>query len=203
MIDFGQIKKTYHGQNVLNIDNFSIEENKIYVITGSNGSGKSTLAKILSGIIADDEGRLKKVFKSDGSEYKIGYLTQKPYVFDLSLENNILICRNDKNKCNKLIDEFGIGYLRGKNAKSFSGGEAQKMGLARFMMKDYDIVIFDESTSAMDEVSKNNAAKILHAYAKDKTMIMITHDLNHVEKIADHIIEMCGGKINDRSIKSR
>lgn len=202
MIDFGSIKKTYHGQNVLDIDNFSVEENKIYIVTGSNGSGKSTLAKILSGLIEDDSGKLKKVYKKDGSEYKIGYLTQKPYVFDLSLESNILICGNDKNKCNELIEKFGIGYLRGKNAKSFSGGETQKMGLARFMMKDYDIVIFDESTSAMDEESKNKVAKILKNYAFNKTMIMITHDLPHVQGIADKIIEMNGGKINDRSIKS-
>lgn len=202
MIDFGSIKKTYHGQNVLDIDNFSIEENKIYIVTGSNGSGKSTLAKILSGLIEDDSGKLKKVYKKDGSEYKIGYLTQKPYVFDLSLERNILICGNDKDKCNELIEKFGIGYLRGKNAKSFSGGETQKMGLARFMMKDYDIVIFDESTSAMDEESKNKVAKILKNYAFNKTMIMITHDLSHVQGIADKIIEMNGGKINDRTIKS-
>jgi ABC-type multidrug transport system ATPase subunit len=202
MIDFGSIKKTYHGQNVLDIDNFSVEENKIYIVTGSNGSGKSTLAKILSGLIEDDSGKLKKVYKKDGSEYKIGYLTQKPYVFDLSLESNILICGNDKNKCNELIEKFGIGYLRGKNAKSFSGGETQKMGLARFMMKDYDIVIFDESTSAMDEESKNKVAKILKNYAFNKTMIMITHDLPHVQGIADKIIEMNGGKINDRPIKS-
>ena len=202
MIDFGSIKKTYHGQNVLDIDNFSVEENKIYIVTGSNGSGKSTLAKILSGLIEDDSGKLKKVYKKDGSEYKIGYLTQKPYVFDLSLESNILICGNDKNKCNELIEKFGIGYLRGKNAKSFSGGETQKMGLARFMMKDYDIVIFDESTSAMDEETKNKVAKILKNYAFNKTMIMITHDLPHVQGIADKIIEMNGGKINDRPIKS-
>ena len=202
MIDFGSIKKTYHGQNVLDIDNFSIEENKIYIVTGSNGSGKSTLAKILSGLIEDDSGKLKKVYKKDGSEYKIGYLTQKPYIFDLSLERNILINGNDKNKCNKLIDEFGIGYLRGKNAKSFSGGEAQKMGLARFMMDDYDIVIFDESTSAMDKESKNKVAKILKNYAFNKTIIMITHDLSHVQGIADKIIEMNGGKINDRPVKS-
>ena len=202
MIDFGSIKKTYHGQNVLDIDNFSIEENKIHVVTGSNGSGKSTLAKVLSGIIPDDDGNIKKVYKTDGSEYSVGYLTQKPYVFDLSLERNILINGNDKNKCNKLIDEFGIGYLRGKNAKSFSGGEAQKMGLARFMMNDYDIVIFDESTSAMDEDSKKNAARILREYAKYKTVIVITHDLTQIKDFANSIIDMRGGKINDRFAKS-
>lgn len=202
MINFGKIKKTYHMQNVLDIDNFSIEENKIHVVTGSNGSGKSTLAKVLSGIIPDDDGNIKKVYKTDGSEYSVGYLTQKPYVFDLSLERNILINGNDKNKCNKLIDEFGIGYLRGKNAKSFSGGEAQKMGLARFMMNDYDIVIFDESTSAMDEGSKKNAARILREYAKDKTVIVITHDLTQIKDFANSIIDMRGGKIYDRSAKS-
>ena len=76
------------------------------------------------------------------------------------------------------------------------------MGLARFMMDDYDIVIFDESTSAMDKESKNKVAKILKNYAFNKTIIMITHDLSHVQGIADKIIEMNGGKINDRPVKS-
>ena len=201
MINFGKIKKTYNGQVVLDIDNFFIEENKIYVITGSNGSGKSTLAKIIANLIPDDNNIVKSLNLED--KYLIGYLAQKPYVFDMSLEKNILINNNDKNKCESLIKKFSLEHLKGKSAKKFSGGEQQKMSLARFMMKDYDIVIFDEPTSAMDEISKKNAVDIIEEYTKNKTMIMITHDLGCVEHIADYIIKMDDGKIYDRISRSR
>ena len=69
------------------------------------------------------------------------------------------------------------------------------MGLARLMMKDYDLVILDEPTSAMDEVSKNKAIKIIKEYAKNKTLIMITHDLSKVNEIADYTIRLECGKI--------
>ncbi len=201
MINFGKIKKTYNGQVVLDIDNFSIEENKTYVITGSNGSGKSTLAKIIANLIPDDNNIVKSLNLED--KYLIGYLAQKPYVFDMNLEKNILINNNDKNKCESLIKKFSLEHLRGKSAKKFSGGEQQKMSLARFMMKDYDIVIFDEPTSAMDENSKKTAVDIIEEYTKNKTMIMITHDLPCVEHIADYIIKMDDGKIYDRISRSR
>lgn len=189
MIQFGKIKKSYNGQIVLDIDDFSIEKGKIYAITGANGSGKSTLAKIIAGILEDDNNRLLE------TGLKVGYVPQKPYIFDLTLEKNIMINGNDKSKCEKLINDFGIGYLRGKRAKGFSGGEQQKLALARFMMKDYDLAILDEPTSAMDEKSQEKAEEIILHYAKGKTMIIITHDKSQINKIADKTINMNGGKI--------
>lgn len=189
MINFGKIKKTYNGQVVLDIDEFSIENGLIYAITGPNGSGKSTLAKILAGIILDDSGRLINC------GIDIGYVPQKPYVFDLTLEKNILLNGNDRYKCERLINDFGISYLKNKRAKGFSGGEQQKLALARFMMKDYELAILDEPTSAMDEASQRNAENIIMEYSKGKTMIIITHDKSQINKIADKTINMNNGKI--------
>ena len=196
MLKFGDIKKTYNGQVVLDVTDFSIEENKIYTITGPNGCGKSTLSKIIAGLINDDS-EVKKVCIKDSKEITIGYLPQKPYVFNMSLEKNILINGKNKNKCEELIDKFGIGYLKGKNAKGFSGGEQQKLSLARLMMKDYDLVILDEPTAAMDEKSQTNAENVILEYSKNKTLIMITHNLSQIEKIADIKIFMKNGKIED------
>ena len=146
MIRFGDIKKTYNNQMVLDINDFKVEDGLNYIITGPNGSGKSTLAKILAGLILDDSG-IKKIAKNDKNDIlSVGYLTQKPYVFDMNLERNIMIKNNDKDKCEYLINELNISYLKKKNAKKFSGGEQQKMSLARFMMNDYDIAILDEPT---------------------------------------------------------
>ena len=197
MITVNKIKKTYNGQVVLDIENFALEEGKIYAVIGPNGSGKSTLAKILAGLLIDDSGK-KKELTSDlyiGKKITVAYLPQKPYIFDISLEKNLMINGTDKKKCEELIEKFEIGYLKGKNAKKFSGGEQQKMGLARLMMQDYDVAILDEPTSAMDEVSKNKAISIIKEYAKGKTLIMITHDLSKVNEIADYVLRMECGKI--------
>ena len=197
MIIIGNIKKTYNKQVVLDINNLSLEEGKIYIVIGSNGSGKSTLAKILSGLLLDDSGKeLKLVSNTNPNKVlSIGYIPQKPYIFDMSMEKNIMINGNDLSKCNELISKFGISYLKGKNAKKLSGGEQQKMGLARFMMKDYDLAILDEPTSAMDNVSRNNALEIIKEYAKNKTLIMITHDLDALDNINGQIIKLDCGKI--------
>ncbi|MBP3200867.1 MAG: ATP-binding cassette domain-containing protein [Lachnospiraceae bacterium] len=195
MINIRNIKKTYNNQVVLDIENFSLEEGKIYAIIGPNGSGKSTLAKIIAGLLIDDSGIKKKIIDNSGKILDVSYLPQKPYIFDLSLEKNLLLNGNDKEKCDEMIKKFDIGYLRGKNAKKFSGGEQQKMGLARLMMKDYDLVILDEPTSAMDEISKTRAIDIIKEYAKNKTLIMITHDLSKVNDIADYTIRLECGKI--------
>lgn len=197
MIKLGNIKKTYNNQVVLDIEDFSIEEGKIFAVIGPNGSGKSTLAKILSGLLTDDSEK-KKVLVSDKDSKRslsVAYFPQNPYIFDIGLEKNLLINGNDKKKCNELIKRFEIEYLKGKSAKKFSGGEQQKMGLARFMMKDYDVAILDEPTSAMDEVSKDKAIEIIKEYAKGKTLIMITHDLSKVNVIADYVLRMECGKI--------
>ena len=195
MINIRNIKKTYNNQVVLDIENFSLEEGKIYAIIGPNGSGKSTLAKIIAGLLIDDSGIKKKIIDNSGKILDVSYLPQKPYIFDLSLEKNLLLNGNDKEKCDEMIKKFDIGYLRGKNAKKFSGGEQQKMGLARLMMKDYDLIILDEPTSAMDEISKTRAIDIIKEYVKNKTLIMITHDLSKVNDIADYTIRLECGKI--------
>ena len=195
MIRFGKIKKSYNGQIVLDIDNFNIIKGKVYAITGTNGSGKSTLAKIIAGLLESDSGYIKI------NDISIGYVPQKPYVFDLTLEKNIMINSRDKNKCEKYIKAFNIEYLCGKRAKGFSGGEQQKLALARFMMKDYDLAIFDEPTSAMDEKSQNNAENIIMEYSKGKTVIIITHDKSQINKLADITINMNNGKIVDGIIE--
>ena len=128
MINIRNIKKTYNNQVVLDIENFSLEEGKIYAIIGPNGSGKSTLAKIIAGLLIDDSGIKKKIIDNSGKILDVSYLPQKPYIFDLSLEKNLLLNGNDKEKCDEIIKKFDIEYLRGKNAKKFSGGEQQKMG---------------------------------------------------------------------------
>lgn len=200
MIEFKKIKKTYNKQVVVDIDKLCLEEGEFYSLIGANGSGKSTFARIISAIIKPDSGKLvfipKGVDENGKKKYlQVGYLPQKAYMFDMSLENNIKIGCNDDNKANDLIAKFDLDSLRGKNAKKFSGGEQQKVALARFMMQDFDFIILDEPTSAMDKKSEANAEQIIKKYAKDKTLILITHELDQARRFTEKQLVMNSGKI--------
>ncbi len=213
MINISSIKKTYNEKKILDTDITFFEEGKIYAIIGENGSGKSTFAKILAGLVLDDFGNnvskyIKKQFDDMNIFYKndlIGYLSQKPYIFDMKLENNLLINSKNKKRCDILIDDFRIGHLRKKNAKVFSGGEQQKVALARFMMRDYKISIFDEVTSAMDTesilVAENNMKKYFdlgydeEKKIRDRIIIVITHSMEQANRLADKILILKNGKI--------
>lgn len=220
MIELKNIKKTYNNQVVVDVDELSLEEGKFYSLIGSNGSGKSTFAKILAGIIRQDNGKLLHILKKiedDGTKkyFQIGYLPQKAYMFDMNLERNIKVGYNKENdwnyanesrinetfryyierKVDDMITKFGLEALRKKNAKKFSGGEQQKVALARFMMQDFDLAILDEPTSAMDKESETVAEKIIRNYAKDKTLILITHELDQARRFTEDKLVMNSGKI--------
>ena len=216
MIHINNIKKTYNEKIILDTDTVFFEEGKIYAIIGENGSGKSTFAKLLAGVVRDDKGfdvskYIRKQFADRKLFYKndmVGYLSQKPYIFDMKLENNLLINSKDKKRCETLIDDFQIGHLRKKNAKVFSGGEQQKVALARFMMRDYKIAIFDEVTSAMDTesilIAENNIKKYFNLEydeekkIRDRIIIVITHSMEQANRLADKILVLKNGKVEDR-----
>lgn len=207
MIYIKNIKKTYNEKLILDVKDLAFSENNIYAIIGENGSGKSTLAKIIAGIVkTDDNINVYDIFTSQLEDKNInrsnliGYLSQKPYIFDMSLEKNILININksgDKNKLNQLISDFKIDYLKSKNAKKFSGGEKQKLSLARFMIREYKISIFDEVTSAMDtnsiRIAENNILKYFNNEydaegITNKIIIVITHDIEQAKRLTNNIL---------------
>ena len=211
MLHIKNLKKTYNNKLVVNISDFIFEENNLYAVLGENGSGKSTVSKLIAGIINDDLNKnyleeINKQFTNyDKNKNLVGYLPQKPYIFNMSIEKNILINGEDKKKLNDLMEDFEINYLKNRNAKSFSGGEQQKVSIARFMMKEYKIVIFDEVTSAMDEHSTKITEKNIIKYLKsdyekfkpidNKIAIFITHNFEQAKRITKNILWFKNGEL--------
>lgn len=188
------IRKTYKGRLVLDMPSLGLEGGKVYSIVGANGSGKSTFAKILAGITDADEG--------EGTLADVGYMAQKSYAFNMSLEKNILINGDDKERCKKLMEALNISYLACNKAKTLSGGETAKMALARIMMKDYKVLILDEPTAAMDRESVSLAEELIKEYCKQTqcVTILITHSLEQAKRMSDEIIEIDYGKIIKREV---
>ena len=183
-------QKTFDGRTVLSVPELDIEDGKIIAILGTNGSGKSTFARIVS-----------KILKADGNEksvtmdnLKIGYLPQKPYVFNMSLEKNMNIIGGDSSD---MMKRLKIDNIKDENGKKLSGGEAAKLSLGRILKKEFNVLFLDEPTSEMDIESTLMAEELIKEYAEKTgaTVFVITHELKQAKRMSDYVIFFDEGKL--------
>ena len=192
------LRKTYQDKTVLDIPAITIRDGSITAVCGHNGSGKSTLAKILAGVIKDDSGHVPAL------SGHTGYMCQMSHPFRLSVRRNLLL-NSDKNcsktenqqRADRLLEEIGLGEYARKNAARLSGGQTQRMALARVLMKPYDLLILDEPTASMDQAAIPAAEKLLRDYQKRTgcTILLITHSPEQAERLADAVLVLEDGRI--------
>ena len=196
--------------------NLTFEKNKKYAIVGESGSGKSTLIKLLmryyndyNGEILIDNKDLKTIYSSD--LYKnLSMIQQNVFMFDDSIKENIRLYSNhDDNKILKTCDRAGISNLInrlpkgidslvGENGNKLSGGEKQRIAIARALINDTQILILDESTSALDNETAYNLENSL-INLDDLTLITITHKLiKNILVNYDEIIVMKNGAVIEK-----
>lgn len=188
------------------IENFSYSFNKgyIYCIKGKNGTGKSTFIDIFLGLISGYSGEivvdgyeLANINKSYYRKQYISALLQSTFLFDGSMKENIFFDNQvrDKKLCNLLdalgFNEFwaekGINYIINEKNSNLSGGERQKILLLRTLYKESALLILDEPTSWLDNVSCYKLCEQLKREKKDRITIFVTHD-KVLEEIADYVI---------------
>ena len=178
-----------------NVD-FEIKKNTITVISGANGEGKSTLINILLGLLPLKSGEYfidnKKVDISNYNlSYLVGYMPQEINLIDDNIENNIAIGKNKEdinlNSINKISDILQFDellnkrlgdkdFMVGENGLNLSGGQRQKIVLARSLYGNPSIIIMDEPTSALDEENIELFYKLILRLKENKTLIIISHD---------------------------
>ena len=195
------VTKKYGERTVLDVNGLRFERGRIYAVMGSNGSGKSTLAAILAGVIKGDG---KTVY--DVKKPETGYMPQKSFAFDMSLTANMLLGRalrerkEAKRKARRLLEEFGLGEMRRKNAKKLSGGETEKLALARLMMSDYELLVLDEPTAAMDVNAVERAENSIREYFERlrPAIVIVTHSPAQARRLADEVIFLDEGKVEEK-----
>ena len=206
-----QVGKTTY--EVLKGVSLQVEKGEFVAVMGPSGSGKTTLLNCISCYIPADSGRISL----DGTELahlgedalaqvrnqQLGFVFQDFLLLDgLTVRENILlpaiiggtVNSQVEERADQLCDVFGIGHIRGKYPAEISGGEKQRLAIARVFLKDAPIIILDEATAYADA---ENEAKIQAAFAKlaqNKTVLMIAHRLKTVER-ADQILVMDKGKL--------
>ena len=201
------IMKKYNENVVLDIDDFHLKKGKIYGIIGPNGAGKSTLLKIIGDIDKSSNGEIlydgKTIYKEILKE--ITYLNQKPYLFRTSVYNNIAyplvirkVNRGDiKEKVSQVMEELKIDNLKNQLATNLSGGESQKVALARAVIFKPNLLLLDEPTANIDPNTLEIIEKAIVKRNKEfgTTIIIVTHNISQANRICDEVILMTKGRI--------
>ncbi len=180
--------------------NLTINDNEFLVILGENGSGKSTLIKTIIGLLKPLSGEIKT------NNLKIGYLPQQNNIgqnfpatvmevvltgFQSSGNFKLFYKKSEKEKVIEILKKLNISKLVNKQFKDLSGGEKQKVLLARALCLNDNILVLDEPINALDPSAKVGMYNILEKLHKEgKTIIMISHDIDNAIKYATHILHV-------------
>lgn len=178
-----------------NVDVF-INSPGITCITGSNGSGKSTLLRLLHGLIKPQSGCIEWLAPK---QPKIAMVFQKPLMLKRTVLENIklmLKIANNPIQPSHYLNLVNLEPLANKSACSLSGGEQQKLAIARMMALQPDIILLDEPTSNLDHDASLKIEKLLlNLSAQNKKIFLVSHDMHQVERLAEDRLHLEAGKL--------
>ena len=195
-----QVCFSYDKKEVLHDISFAIQKNQKIGIVGESGSGKSTIMKLLLGLYKPSFGTVSKM-----QNLSISYMPQDSSMFFTSVKNNIALSSQGSMKkieessldagANAFIEkkEDEYDYVIQSGEEGFSGGECQRISLARMFYQDADVFVLDEPTSALDVKTEKSIQNIVDKIS-DKTIVVVTHRLSFVENF-DRIFVVDNGKI--------
>ena len=185
-------------------------------IVGPSGSGKTTFCNLIARFWDVKSGEILiggkniKDYKIENLMNSISMVFQDVYLFEDTIENNIKFGKQDashdevveaakKARCHEFIEALPEGYntIIGEGGASLSGGEKQRISIARAMLKDADIIIFDEATANIDPENEDKLKEAIESLTKNKTVIMIAHRLKTIRN-ADQILVLNKGNIEER-----
>lgn len=191
--------------------NLDISKGDMVGIIGQSGAGKSTLINLILGLLSPTSGNITYNRKKSIKRNFFSYVPQDIYLLDGSLKENIIFGeddRSDNNYLNGIVEASGLSNLIEKNKKGLdlivgergirlSGGEKQRVGIARALYKDPEILILDEATSSLDNKTESAIMGSINSLKKKLTIIIVTHRLSTI-KNCDNIFFIKDGKIFDK-----
>jgi tungstate transport system ATP-binding protein len=205
---------SYDGKVVLDIPHLDIPSGQLCIFAGPNGCGKTTLLSILAFLLTPSSGRVR--FQGIESccqqglwiRGKVTMVHQKPILFATTVHRNIayglkmlgLSPKEIKSRVQTIMGKTGLSDLAEKPARKLSGGEMQRVVLARALVLETPILLLDEPTNSLDNLSRPILTGLLRkANQRGVTIIIATHDLNFASSLPGRVIQMEGGRISEAS----
>jgi len=213
------ISKTCNNREILKVGRLDIIRGKLYTILGPNGAGKSTLLKMLNLIELPTTGEIfynqipLPKLNLQKARHSMSMVFQKPYLYNMTVLKNVILGLQFHNYPTNIAKELamnaltmvGMDKLAHQNAKTLSGGEAQRLALARAIAFQPEVLFLDEPTASLDP---DNASLIENLILKMKTegnttLIMVTHNIFQAKRLADRVVFLYNGEMIEEGEKSQ
>ena len=203
-----QLRFYYNDKIALSLDNIQIHAGKTTALIGANGSGKSTLLNILAFLTSPRQGVVlfngQNVDERNLIQYRrrVGFLAQKPFMLLGTVYENIDLAlkihgtKQRSEKIHRVLKQLGIHHCASEQAKTLSGGELQKVALARTLALEPEVLLLDEPFSFLDQNSAQALELFLQTYAREtgQSLVFSTHDRLQGFALADDILALADGK---------
>lgn len=210
-IEFKDVYMSYEGDDTLKNISFKIKPNTLTAIVGKSGSGKSSIFRALLRLYKINKGTILldgvNIYDYNADVYasNVSIVTQKPFIFEMSIRENLSLVdsnfNNQINACKKVgIHDYIMSLKDGYNTKliangdNISAGQKQLLSLARTLLSKSEVLLFDEVTSSLDDMTSNKVMNVLKTLKKDHTILMITHKPK-LMKLAEEIIVIDNGEL--------
>lgn len=224
MLKLENVSKFYYTKGMISTGftkvSLELKMGEFVVITGESGSGKSTLLNVLSGLDSYEEGEMyidgketSHYTEKDFEDYRRKYVANIFQSFNLvnsyTVYQNVELVlllngykkKEIKAKVLDMIDQVGLTEFKNTKVSKLSGGQKQRVAIARAMVKETPIIVADEPTGNLDSASAKEVIQILKKVAKDKLVIMVTHNMEQVEEVATRVIKMHDGRMIENTCR--
>ena len=207
LFELDGVQVDLEGRRVLDVDRLAIADRGITVVAGPSGSGKSTLLRLCNRLEVPTSGvvrfRGEDIASLDPLAHRrrVGMVFQRPAPFPGSVRDNLVVAHGtgDDERFVAALGRAGLdASFLDRRADDLSGGEAQRMCLARTLVTEPEVLLLDEPTSALDPMASRQLERQARAVAAAGTpLVWVTHDLHQVERLADEVVVLVGGRLAD------
>jgi tungstate transport system ATP-binding protein len=213
LIEVAGLNHSYGERKVLQDLNLAIGKGEVFALIGPTGAGKTTLLRIVDLLEVPGAGEIYfdgKCIPRSGKQRleirrRMSFIHQKPQVFNLSVYDNVacgLRWRGERKnriaqKVDHILETVGLEGYRNRSARTLSGGEAQRVALARSLVLEPEVLLLDEPTANLDPISTVKIEQLISYVAgqRNTTMIMATHDMSQGQQLADRIGVLLNGRL--------
>ena len=199
------LRRAFGQRVVLDVDGLEMESDCTYALVGPNGSGKSTLLRVLGGSIDQTDGYVEASGSISRDELAVGYMPQRSHVFGFSVYRNVALAIASKRLPKHEVERRVMGALEAVGMEAFahvrgsglSGGEAQRVALARMLVQELDVLLLDEPTASMDIAGTLLVEEALVAYRKRTGCLLVvaTHVPSQARRMTDRVVMLNAGRV--------